>query len=678
MKKFFERLRALFFAILTLCCLMLCCIRLMKFQIVNGEEYLKLSRSSTVTTQTIPAVRGEIVDINSNHIVKNEAGFSVIIQKAFFPSDRQEQNNILLKMANILEAAGCSWNDTLPISQTQPYNFLSERERDISKLRTNIGVQVYATAEECLTKMYETYEIAEDLPERDKRVIAGIRYEMAIRSFSMANSYSFAEGVSMDAVVKLREVSPSLPGTDVVEEAVRTYVKGDVLPHSIGTVGPIYAEEYETLRDQGYMITDTVGKTGIEKAMESYLRGTNGTREIKMVNGSVISDEITEAAQPGHTVRLTVDSDFQRSLQMILSNHIHWLNDQTAADAKGTLADAGAIVVLDVKTGAVLGMANYPTFDINDYISNYSMLAADKSNPLFNRATDGLYRPGSTFKTVTATAALNEGIIDPSSTVTCNKVYNYFTDYKPQCMGYHGTINVAAALRDSCNVFFYDVGRRTGIEKMVTYANNLGLGVAPEIETGAQAGRVSSPDVFTRFSLDWTPGAVIQAAIGQGETAVSPLQLATQAMTLANDGVRYRPYLVEGIYSYNMDEPVKLTEPYVACNTEDKTGYTFKAVRDGMILAGEFKEYYGVEYYAGDYVLTDMPYKTAIKTGSPEITKTLSSSAVIGYYPADNPEIAFAIFVEKGEYAKLMIKSILEAYYDDKSVVQYQQTEPIE
>ena len=672
MKKLFERIRALFFALVTLTALMLCGVKLMTVQVVNGEKYLEMSKSSTIATQTISAARGEIVDAKGEPIVKNEAGFSVILQKAFFPTDMQERNAVILKAAKILRAEKCGWTETLPITTLKPYSFLPEREKDVAKLRTNINIQVYATAEECLTKMYDMYEIDERYSDEEKRIIAGIRYEMTLRNFSVGNRYTFAENVPMDAVVKLKEISGEMPGLDIVEEALRKYVAGDVLPHSIGTVGPIYAEEYEELKEQGYTITDTVGKTGIEKAMEGYLRGKSGTREIQIINNNVVSDVITSPAEPGHTIKLTADAEFQRDLQQILENHITWLNGQTGEKAKGTLADAGAIVVLDVKTGAVVGMANYPTFDINDYINNYAALASDEGKPLFNRATDGLYRPGSTFKTITALAALNEGIIDPSSTVTCNKKYTFFTDYQPNCMGWHGRTTVVPALRDSCNVFFYDVGRRLGIDAMVQYANLCGLGVAPNLETGGKTGRVSSPAVFEAYQLDWTPGAVIQTAIGQLETAVSPLQLASQAMTLANDGIRYKPYLVDSIYTYNMEELVSKTQPEVAAVIEDKTGYSFSTVRAGMIEAAKFAEYYGVEYFE-PYLLTDLPYPVAIKTGSPEITNDLSSSAVIGYAPADDPQIAFAIFVEKGEYSKLMIKSILESCFDGKTIVQYTQ-----
>ncbi|MDE5860402.1 MAG: hypothetical protein K2H23_08505, partial [Oscillospiraceae bacterium] len=277
----------------------------------------------------------------------------------------------------------------------------------IVKLRKNIGVQPYATAENCLAEMYNMYGIDDIYTEREKRIIAGIRYEMYIRSFSLSNRYTFAEDIPMDTVVRLKEASYTLEGMDIVEEAIRIYAVGDAAPHLIGTIGAISKDEYDALRDSGYALNDVIGKSGVEKAMESELRGTKGTRTLELLNGVVVSDTVTEEAVPGNTVKLTLDVDYQRDVQEILENHILWLNNQTSSKAKGTEANAGAMVVLDAKSGALLAAATYPTYDLNDYLNDYASVVSGENGPLNNRATHGLYRPGSTFKTGTATAALN-------------------------------------------------------------------------------------------------------------------------------------------------------------------------------------------------------------------------------------------------------------------------------
>ncbi|MBP1561194.1 MAG: hypothetical protein J6C96_08145 [Oscillospiraceae bacterium] len=671
MQKFLERLRAAFFFILILAMMALCCIDLMKIQIVDGEEYLEKAKTTRTATQVITSPRGEIVDRNGNEIVSNKTGFNVVIEKAFFPSDKQEMNRIILDTVRILQKDGVSWIDTLPITAEQPYEYLEARDSDIVKLRKNIGVQHYATAADCLAAMYELYEIDSSYTEREKRIIAGIRYEMIIRSFSLSNRYTFAEDIPMDTVVHMKEASYVLDGVDIVEEAIRIYAAGDVAPHLIGTVGAISAEEYAENKDKGYALNDVIGKSGIEKAMESLLRGGKGTRTLELLNGAVVSDTVTEEAKPGNTVQLTIDSAYQRDVQEILENHILWLNNQTSTKAKGMDANAGAIVVLDAKSGALLAAATSPTYNINDYLTDYASVVNGENAPLTNRATHGLYRPGSTFKTVTATAALNEGFIDRNSTVVCNKVYTYWDDYKPKCTGWHGRINVVTAIEKSCNIFFYEVGRAMGIDMIADYASQYGLAEDLGFETGGEKGRIATPDSLQALHMEWNAGLVVQAAIGQSETGVTPLQMAVQACTIANRGVRYKPYIVDSIHTYNMESLVSKTQPVVAHTIPDKTGETFELVIQGMKQAAAFVPYsYPAQkdYYT-PYLLTDLPKEAAIKTGTPQATTAEdTSSAFIGFYPVDDPEIAFSGFVEHGEYSKFMIRQIIEAYYDKNYV----------
>ncbi len=672
MKNIAEKFRAVFFFGLILAAMAYGCVELMKIQIVDGDKYVEMAHSTTLGTQVINSPRGEIVDIDGNAIVSNKVGFNVIVEKAFFPSDNKEMNRIILETAELLKESNTDWIDTLPISKAKPYEFLDSRDSDIKKLRENIGVQIYATAGECIDAMVAKYDISDDYTDEEKRIVAGIRYEMFIRNFSVANRYTFAQDIPMDAVVRLKEASYDMDGIDVIEEAIRVYEQGDVIPHLIGTVGPIDAEEYEKYKSEGYALNDVIGKSGIEKAMEQYLRGKKGTRTIGFLNGTVVSDEITEEAVPGNTVQLTINIDYQRKVQKILENHIEWLQNQNSSLAKGTEANAGAIVVLDVKTGAVLAAATSPTYNLNDYITNYSAVLNGENSPLTNRATSGLYRPGSTFKTVTATGALNEGVISPSTTVTCTGVYTYWEDYQPKCTGYHGTINVVTALEKSCNIFFYETGRRMGIDMIAEYASRYGLGSTTGLETGGAAGWIATPDSFAERKLEWQAGNVVQAAIGQSETYVTPIQMAVIAETIANKGVRYQPHLVDSIHTYNMEQLVKKTQPVIAERIEDKTGYTFDTVIKGMIQAANFTPYsYPTEknYYT-DYLLTKLDGQAAIKTGTPQMTSSEDTgSSFIGFYPVDDPQIAFSGFIEHGEYSKLMIKQLIDAYYNENYTV---------
>ena len=678
MKSFLEKLRAYFLAVLTAAAFCLGSYRLMKIQIVNGSSYLEKSITTSTGTQVIEAPRGEIVDSDGEPLVSNKSCFNVIVDKAFFPSDDEDINSVILKTAAVLEEEGIKWNDILPMSEERPFVLDDTAEGKVTEMRKHIGVQIYATPDQCLDAMCDNYGISDEYTPEEKRRIAGVRYTMDMRSFSVSNTYTFAEDVSMDTVIKLKELSFELEGIDVSEDAVRTYGEGDVVPHLIGTTGAISAEEYAELKSRGYALNDTVGKSGIELALESTLRGTKGTRTIEMQDGTVVYDAVTEEAVPGNTVKLTIDSDYQRNVQTILENHIIWLNNQKLPDAAGTEADAGALVVLDVKTGALLAAATAPTYNLNDYINDYQSVASGENSPLTNRAVNGLYRPGSTFKTVTATAALNENVISPYTEITCNGVYNYWEDYKPKCTGFHGKINVVTALKESCNIFFYDTGRITGIDTIRSYAEMFGLGGEAGLETGRgiDRGYISGPETYDMLGLDWQAGNIVQAAIGQSETAVTPLQMAAQAMTIGNRGVRYQTYMVDSIYTYNMESLVKKTSPVVAQVIPDKTGYTFDTVIEGMKQAAAFGEYNypkpkESDYYTGEYLLTDLPYQAAIKTGTPQMTSAEDTgSAFIGFYPADDPQIAFAGFIEHGEYSKFMVRQLIEAYFDeDYSIV---------
>ncbi len=648
---------------------------LMKIQIVNGDSYLEQAESTTIYTQTISAPRGQIVDASGEWLVSNKSGLNVVLDKAFFPSDDDEINRIIITAIRIFEEEGVSWNDSLPITTTTPFEFEEDSDSNVAKLRTNIGVQVYGDAIDCMNAMIDNYGISDEYTEEEARAIAGVRYTMYLRDFSISNSFTLAEDIPMSAAVKLKELTAELDGVDIVEEAVRVNNVGDVVPHLIGTVGAISAEEYEELKDNGYQLSDSIGKGGIESAMEDVLKGTKGVRTLEIKSGQVIADEVTEEAVPGNSIKLTIDSDFQREVQTILENHIYWLQNQTSSNASGTDADAGAIVVIDVNTGALLAAATYPTYNLLDYIEDYTAVASGENSPLTNRATSGLYRPGSTFKTVTATAALNEGIIDIVTTVTCNNVYTYWEDWTPKCTGFHGSINVMTALKESCNIFFYEIGRITGIDTIAEYASLMGLGEEMGLEIGrdVKKGYIATPDSYEERGQTWQAGNVVQAAIGQADTYITPLQMAAQAMTIANKGVRYQTYMVDSVYDYSLETLLYETEPVIAAVIEDKTGYTFDTVTKGMIMAGEFEQYtYPTceDYYTDSYLLTDLEYSVAIKTGTPQMTSsTDTGSAFIGFYPADDPQIAFAGFIEHGDYSKFMIKEIIQAYYDSSYTI---------
>lgn len=628
--------------------------QLMKIQIVDGEKNLEKQTYTYDAFQTIHSTRGEIVDNKNRPIVENKLGFNLIIEKAYFPNNNEKANQVIIETIKILKDYDFKWIESLPISQSEPYKFLKNKDDEVSKLKSKIGVNIYATAENCIDKLIYDYKISDKYSKEEQRIIAGIRYEMLNRDFSVDNSFLLCQDINIEVVTKIKELGLYLPGVNVAEDAIRHYSIVDVIPHSIGTVGPIYAEEYEELKSRGYMLNDIVGKSGIEKAMENYLRGKNGTKKITFQNSEVLETEITEPAVPGNTIKLTVDSEFQRKIQGVLENFIVYLKENPGDKPQLKNVTSGAIVVTDVKTGAILAMATAPTYNMTDYVSNYSDILERPNQPLINRATDGIYRPGSTFKTITATAGLNEGAITPGSTFFCGQTYHYL-DITVGCTGYHGNISVAKAIEVSCNIFFYELSQLLGINKLTEYASMYGLGKRTGIETGDSAGYIANPETFEKFEIPWTSGQLLQAAIGQSEVGVTPLQLAMVASTIANKGTRYKPFLVDSINSYLGEEIIK-TQPTVLESLPINYDYVYESINQGMVAASKNTP-------AGEFSLNNLGYDVAIKTGTPESSRGVDS-VVIGYAPADNPQIAFSAIIEGGEYSKFIVRKILDAYFN--------------
>lgn len=490
-----------------------------------------------------------------------------------------------------------------------------------------------------------------DYDAETRRKLAGIRYEMVLRDFSLENTYVFASDVGSVARDTILEHSYELPGVDVVESPIREYVDGTLAPHIIGMMGPIYKEEMAQLKEdglwwsadnpQGYKGDEYLGKSGIEAAFESELRGQKGERLITLDNkGNVVDVEETVAPVPGNTVVLTLDRDVQRAAQEGLEETIKNLNANTSlTHEQGRDASAGAAVAIDPKTGEILAAATYPSYDISTYQQDYATLSTQKPEPLLNRATMGVYRPGSTYKPTVAIAGLSEGVITPTETITCNMVYTRFPDYQPKCMHADGPINVVTALQRSCNVFFYETGWRLGIDKQNEYAAHFGLGSKTGVELPEASGQLSSPATREAIGETWTSGNVIQSAIGQLDHGFTPLQMANYVATLANNGARMQPHFVKAIKSYDFKTTISETQPQVVDQVPAPQS-AFETVHQGMVAAT-------ADGGTSGWLWTGFPLTVASKTGTPEGDSTLTS-CYICYIPAEDPEIAIAVVLENG------------------------------
>lgn len=649
-------------------------LRLIFLQLVNGDDFKSQATNTTDYKFTVTAARGDIVDSRGERIATSVTGYNVVLNKLLMGDENLD--GMLQKIVELLRANGESWNDTLLISQPDAagnYTFTAEEgstrdQKALAAMKDNLGLQQYATANDVMEKLVEDYDLA-SYPLSWQRTLGGIHYEMQLQAFSNVNNFIMAENVSEATVATIKEHSLSLPGVEIVETSTRSYEQSTVLPHVLGRVGKITAEKWKVtdengqttypLREKGYNMNDIIGISGLESAYEDELRGKDGVETItRNSDGVIVDTALTTVPEPGHTVQLTIDSRFQKAVDKALAENIDMIN---RVYNKGSMkAAAGAAVVLDVKDGSVLAASNYPSFDQNLYAANYSAYSEDENMPLFNRALQGLYTPGSTYKPSVAVAALDTGLINRYSTVLCNGVYTYYKDYHPKCTrhGHSGNIDVVTAIKWSCNIFFYDVGRRLTSDVYDAYAYKLGLGQRTGVEVSEALGRLT-----TKNDSNYTESLDVQAAIGQGNTAVTPIQLATYAATLANRGTRYRTHFVKAILDSNTGKTLEETQPEVMDVVEDK-GETFDLVREGMLGMAQTIP-----------ALASYPHTIACKTGSPQRSegyyagntyKHYTNAAMIAYGPAEDPEIAIGIVVEyggAGARTGTLVADIFNAYY---------------
>ena len=648
--------------------------RLIFLQLVNGDSFRAQATNTTDYKFTVTAARGDIVDSKGERIASSTTGYNVVLNKLLMGDE--DLDTMLQKIVGLLGKNGESWNDSLLIGQPDAaghYEFTAAsdnaaEQKALAAMKDNLGLQQYATADDVMEKLVEDYDLA-DFSLYWQRVLSGIHYEMQLQAFSNVNNFVMAENVSEATVATIKENSLSLPGVEIVETSTRSYEQGTVLPHVLGRVGKIIAEKWKVtdengqvtypLKEKGYNMNDIIGISGLESAYEDELRGKDGVETItRNSDGVIVNTALTTVPEPGHTVQLTIDSEFQKAVDQALAKNVEWIKN-TYADSKQ--ANAGAVVVIDVKTGGVLAASNYPSFDQNLYAAQYSEYSADENMPLFNRALQGLYTPGSTYKPSVAVAGLDTGLLNRNSTVNCTRIYTYYKDYRPRCAQHghgNGPIDVVNAIKWSCNIFFYDVGRRLTSDVYDAYAYKLGLGQRTGVEVSEALGHLT-----TKNDSNYTESLDIQAAIGQGNTAVTPIQLATYAATLANRGTRYRTHFVKAILDSNTGKTLQETQPEVMDVVEDK-GETFDLIREGMKGVAQTIP-----------ALAGYPYTIACKTGSPQRSegyyvgstyKHYTNAAMIAYGPAEDPEIAIGIVVEyggAGARTGQLVADIFNAYY---------------
>ena len=613
--------------------------RIYSLQVVNAEKYTdKNDGAASVRTAVLKAPRGEILDCYGRQIAINRDGYNVVFNKAYV---KDNLNDVILTLVKLFESAGTEWKDELPMESTSPYGFKEGESTD--KLISKFELAHYATAENCFDAMVEKYKL-EDYSADEQRKIMGVRYSMDIADFSISYPYTFAEDISTELMRKISESGFLLSGVSVEVVPFREYTDTSLAVNLIGSVGPIYAEDWEEYKAKGYSYNDKVGKSGIEKWGEEYLRGTDGEITYRIdTEGNIISSEVTKEPVAGKTVMLTLDKKIQRSAQDSIEKTVKELQ------SKGGTATAGAAVAVHINSGKVICAANYPTYDSATIGEKYDSLVKDPSKPLTDRAFQGVYPIGSTIKPIVAVAALENGVYNKGETIRCVHKYTLFKDYQPSCMGTHGSISLNYALAKSCNYFFFELGRRLGATKLTDYYKQFGLGVATGVEVNDAKGIILEPKSDGG-------GDTLQIAIGQ-LNAFTPLQLANYTATLANGGTRYRASLIDKIVSYDISTVYDESKPEVK-NTVSISDSTLAAVKEGMLSV--------TEDGTGRAALGDYPIKVGGKTGTAQVTDKADHSVFIAFAPFDNPEIAISVVLEHGSSgysAGSIVRDILDAYF---------------
>ena len=621
-------------------------------QILHGGENRAKSISSNAASETVTASRGIITDRNGKVLVSNRLAYTLVFDRSGFDDDAA-LNAAILRLVQLCEETGTGWNDTLPIGRVGNFlRYSNARSETFDKFIEKNDLTSGASGRQLLSELRELYHVDESLSEREARLIVGVRYELHSR-----DSYTFAEDVSTEVLSLITD--GRYEGVTIRTASARVYNTA-LAAHILGTIGPIWQEEWSSnedtgyvgYADKGYSMNDLVGKDGVEKAFESYLRGTDGRRLITTDETGKITGELyTREPQPGGTVALTLDIDLQADVEAALAETISGMIDKDSNER------GGAAAVVSVGTGEVLALASYPTYDLSTFNEDYDELVNDQRLPMFNRATQGIYAPGSTFKMVTAVAALESGIITPSSIIQDRGIYTYYKDPQPMCWIYsqtgstHGRINVSQAITDSCNYFFYEVGRLTGIRTLDSYASQFGLGQSTGIEIGDSSGVLASPEWAESHDQEWTDGQTITAAIGQSYNLFTPLQLANYVATLVGGGDHYQAHLLKNVKAYDNSRLLYMYDDK-PINAVEMSDTTLSAVTRGMhelTVSGSVA-----------YAFENCVVSAGAKTGSAQVGTDIANGVFVAYAPYEKPEIAVAIVIEKGGSGAALANTAVE------------------
>jgi len=655
--------------------------QLFNLQIVNGESYREQSEKRLTRESETYAPRGEIYDRYGKLLVTSESSYILQLYRTKITSE--ELNSVLLKLANILEKNGDTYFNDFPID-FESMEF-TKGENSMKTWKKSNKIEEDATVEEVIAIYKEKYDVLTNSMEEIKKIFA-LRYEISSTGYSNYRAVTLAKNISYQSVLEIEENNAELSGVYIAKQPVRKYLTGSIASHIIGYTGKISDTEYVNKKEDGYSLNDIIGKSGIESSFEEYLRGTNGSKRLEMDSYGRISneEEIAESSM-GSSIVLTIDLELQTKTEEVLSDIIKKIQNGEFNGTKYDDATAGAAVVMEVKTGEVLAMASYPTYAPTDFIDGinneeYSKYFNNDDRPMFNRAIQGLYPPGSTFKMVTGIAAIESGGIGVNETVNDTGVF--YLGHKPACWIWnsrrqvHGNVNAKTALMVSCNYYYYEVASRIGIDKIAEYARKFGLGQKTGIELyGESSGTVASREYVKKLNekgtkKTWTIGDTLSASIGQSYNTFTPLQMCYYISTLANKGKKTDVTIIKDIIKADgtsddvekikVDIDKKLGLDEIINEDIEISDSTINAIFEGMrSVTGD----HGGTVYG---TFSDFPIEVAGKTGTATSGNGSDNAWFVGFAPYDDPEIAVVVIVEHGGHGYFTaraVKDIMEEYF---------------
>ena len=643
------------------------------------------NNQATFTTLTrVKAARGDILDKNGNLLVSNRASYDLIINH-YVLLTAQGTNQNILRLVERCEEAGIEFTEHFPISKERPFTYTLEQQNAIWQgyfqtfLNYMEDLDSDITAPLLVEKLRDKYDIPPEWTDDQARKVIGLLYEMTLRKcVGSLPTYVFLTDASDEELSAIVELN--IPGIKVEASTVREY-NTKYAAHILGYVGAMNAEQWEYYKNiSGYDMDAEVGQDGLEAAYEEYLHGIDGWREDTVTtDGTLVSSVYWQEPKAGSNVEVSVDLNIQMAGEDTMAQVIENLKKP---DKDGNLRDGhdvegGAFVAMDVKTGQLLACGSYPTYDLNSFFDDYDELAKNDLKPLYNRALLATYPPGSTSKMATLIAAMEAKLIDSETTIRDRGVFDKIEGWPVECLEWtnygrtHGQVHAAKALQVSCNYYFYELGYRL-YDLKTDYVDNvakgLGLGERTGVELpeyiGHRANKETKAEIHVGDNKLWYRGDAVLSAIGQSENRFTPIQLCSYVATLANRGNRYKATFMNRVVSSDYRTLLDENKPEVLSHMEISDDI-YTTYSQGMYLVTQDTGDWGTA--AGTF--HHYPIKIAAKTGTAEtgINGTSANGAFVCYAPLDDPQIAIAIYVEKGGHGSTLAsiaKNMLDVYFD--------------